>query len=105
MKALKNFFPSQKTESNIDLYCDVLLVYMLIESSLGPCDLMWELGMALDSGKREKLEGAWRSYQNLSDETKDLIQAGDADFEHSVGDEGRKAASLPAARKAAGKSA
>ena len=59
------FASAQRTEDDvlIDLYCEVLMAYMLVESALGECDLRFELGAALDSGDRERLESAWGDQQ------------------------------------------
>lgn len=77
---------TERTEDDelVDLYCEVLMAYMLVESALGECDLRFELGAALDSGEQEKLESAWSHYQNLPDEIKKKILRGDAGFEQSM---------------------
>ena len=80
------FASAKRTEDDelIDLYCEVLMAYMLVESALGECDLRFELGAALDSGELKRLEGAWSLYQNLPEEIKDQILLGDAAFEQSI---------------------
>lgn len=80
------FASAKRSEDDvlIDLYCEVLMAYMLVESALGECDLRFELGAALDSGDRERLEKAWSHYQNLPNEIKDQILRGDAGFEQSM---------------------
>lgn len=80
------FATAKRTEDDvlIDLYCEVLMAYMLVESALGECDLRIELGAALDSGERERLESAWSIYQNLPNEIKEQILRGDAGFEQSI---------------------
>lgn len=82
------FASAKRTEDDvfIDLYCEVLMAYMLVESALGECDLRFELGAALDSGKLKRLEAAWSRYQNLPQEIKDQILLGDAAFEGSMQD-------------------
>ncbi|MEE8435299.1 MAG: hypothetical protein V3S64_10975 [bacterium] len=80
------FASAKRTEDDvlIDLYCEVLMAYMLVESSLGECDLRFELGAALDSGDQKRLESAWSHYQKLPNEIKDKILRGDAGFEQSI---------------------
>ena len=68
----------------IDLYCEVLMAYMLVESALGECELRFKLGVALDSGDRKQLEGVWTHYQNLPFETRKKILLGDAEFEETI---------------------
>ena len=101
------FATAKRTEDDLltDLYCEVLLAYMLVESALGECELRFELGAALDSGDRERLEKAWSHYQNLPKEIKDKILRGDAGFEQSMleGDDQRipEAAGIKTGRKTA----
>ena len=80
------FATAERTEDDvvIDLYCEVLMAYMLVESALGECDLRFKLGAALDSGDRKQLENVWAHYQNLPYETRSKILLGDAEFEESI---------------------
>ena len=80
------FSSAERTEDDVllDLYCEVLMAYMLVESALGECDLRFELGNALDSGERKQLESAFSRYQNLPDAIKDQILRGEDRFEQSI---------------------
>ena len=104
------FASAKRTEDDvlIDLYCEVLMAYMLVESALGECDLRFELGAALDSGERKRLQSAWSLYQNLPNQIKEQILRGDAGFEQSMleGDDERipEVAGKKTGRKSWGKS-
>lgn len=90
------FATAERTENDnlIDLYCDVLMAYMLVESALGEGELRTELGAALDSGDRVRLEKAWAQYVNLPEDIRLRIDEGDANFEQSFREEAQ--ATIPA---------
>ncbi len=65
-------------EENLELFCDVLVITLLVETVLGDCPLLRELGAALDDGSRERLAAAWQRFDRLPDELRSRILDGDA---------------------------
>jgi hypothetical protein len=64
-------------DAQMDLYCDVLVRYLLVGSALGECDLQRRMGGALDSGDTEALAAALRQFEALPEDLKARILEGD----------------------------
>lgn len=64
-------------DARMDLYCDVLVRYMLVDSTIGPCELGRELGQALESGDEAMLVIALGQFESLPEELKARIMEGD----------------------------
>lgn len=90
------------SDADMALYCDVLLLYLLVDSALGPCPLERRLGEALDSRQRPRLIAARREFDALPDEQKARIREGDPTFPTLLDGAGEPAepAALPVARPA-----
>jgi hypothetical protein len=61
----------------MELYCDVLVLYLLVESTLGECALQRELGAALESGVTEDMAAALRSFREAPEELRTRILEGE----------------------------
>jgi hypothetical protein len=61
----------------MDLYCEVLVLHLLAESALGPCELSRRLGSALDSYDAERLAGELRHFAALPEELRTRVLEGD----------------------------
>lgn len=68
-------------DAHMALYCDVLTLYLLVGSSLGPCNLKRRLGRALDSGRTERLIAERKAFESLPGKLKARILEGDPTLE------------------------
>lgn len=66
-----------ESDRQMDLYCDLLVRYLLVGSALGECELHRHLGAALDSGDAERMGTALRSFESLPEELRGRIMDGD----------------------------
>jgi len=69
----------------MELYSDVLVLYLLVESTLGECALQRELGAALQSGVTEDLAAALRRFQEVPEELRLRILEGEVIAEPAGG--------------------
>ena len=63
-------------DRHMELYCDVLVLYLLVDASLGDCELQRDLSDALDSADTERLAAGLRRFHRLPDALKSTILAG-----------------------------
>ena len=66
-----------ETEHRMELYCDLLVRYLLVGSALGECELYRNLGQVLDSGDADRMATALRSFDNLPEDLRSRILEGD----------------------------
>lgn len=64
-------------DADMALYCEVLLLYLLVGSAMGPCSLERRLGQALDSRQRQRLIAERRNFQALPEDVRTHILEGD----------------------------
>lgn len=64
-------------DAHMELYCDVLVRYLLVDSALGECALAHRLEQALESGQMELLAAELRYFESLPGEMKLRILEGD----------------------------
>lgn len=63
-------------DKDMVLYWDVLVLYLLVDASLGDCELQRDLSDALDSADTERLAAGLRRFHRLPDALKSTILAG-----------------------------
>jgi hypothetical protein len=81
-------------DAHMDLYCDVLVRYLLVGSALGECELSRRLEGALDSGDSDRLAAGLRHFESLPDELKTRILEGDPTLQTMIDGPGRAADAL-----------
>lgn len=64
-------------EAHMVLYCDTLVLFLLVESTLGECNLHRELSDALDELDPLKMVACKRRFDALPAELKDRVLEGD----------------------------
>lgn len=85
----------QQRDADLELYCDVLMIFMLVETVMGDCELMRELGAALDDGSRHQLEAAWDRFYSLPEDIRARIMEGDTSMQAVPASEERQDISAP----------
>ena len=78
-------------DAHMDLYCDVLVRYLLVGSALGECELFRRMGNALDSADSDRLAAELRHFEGLPDELKSRIMEGDPTLQTMLDGPGRSA--------------
>ncbi|MDH5751117.1 MAG: hypothetical protein OEZ59_01700 [Deltaproteobacteria bacterium] len=71
----------ESLETRLNLYFDLLVVYLLVGSSLGDCELYRDMGRALASGSGPRMQGALNEFHELSSPLRRRIAKGDEAFE------------------------
>jgi hypothetical protein len=64
-------------DANTELYYDLLVLYLLVDSALGECELQRRMGAALDSGETERLAAELRHFATLPEELRSRVLDGD----------------------------
>ncbi|HKJ00249.1 MAG TPA: hypothetical protein VKB51_17380 [bacterium] len=64
-------------DAELDLYCDVVVRYLLVESALGECELQRRLGAALDSADAVRMAAVLRDFEALPEDLRTRIMDGD----------------------------
>jgi len=85
-------------DDSMERYMDVLVLYLLADSSLGDCELKRQFGAALDSGEPDQLAAVLRYFASLPDEFRARITEGDPTFD-TLQQAGHGAASDAASRQ------
>lgn len=62
-------------------YWDLLVLYLLVGSTLGDCDLYRRIGRALDDGGDARVTAELSSFESLPDDLKSLVREGDPTLE------------------------
>jgi hypothetical protein len=83
-------------EARLDLYCDVLLRFMLVGAVMGECDLYRRMGIALDGGDTPSLANAMAQFDALPEELKARVLDGDPTLSTLMEHAGRDDATPPA---------
>jgi hypothetical protein len=66
-----------QSDAETQLYFDVLVLYLLVESALGDCSLLRRIGQALESGEGERLAAELDAFEALPEEQRTRIVEGD----------------------------
>lgn len=62
-------------------YWDLLVLYLLVGSTLGDCDLYRRIGRALDDGGDARVTAELSYFERLPDDLKCLVREGDPTLE------------------------
>ncbi len=71
-----------ENDEHMELYCDALLLSMLVESSIGDCELLRDLNISLETGDEDRMADCLIRYASLPEEVKTVIQQGDTSLEN-----------------------
>ena len=66
-----------ETDPGMDIYFDLLTVYLLVDSALGRCELATRISAALDSGYDDRMADALRHFEALPEELRTRVIEGD----------------------------
>lgn len=75
-------FVDFENDNHMEIYCDVLLLSMLVESSIGECELLRDLNISLETGDEDRMADCLVRYASLPEEVKTVIQQGDTSLEN-----------------------
>jgi hypothetical protein len=66
-----------EADARMDLYFDLLTVYLLVDSALGKCELATRMSAALDSGDDTRMATELRHFEALPEELRTRVIEGD----------------------------
>jgi len=69
--------PKAEGDGHMSLYCDTLVLFLLVESTMGECNLHKELDEALESMDPLKMVACKKRFETLPQELKTRILEGD----------------------------
>lgn len=69
-------------DKHMELYCDALLLSMLVDSSIGECELLRDLNISLETGDEDLMADCLIRYASLPEEVRFVIQQGDTSLEN-----------------------
>ena len=84
-------------DDTMDVYFDLLTVYLLVESALGECELHTRIGIALDSGDNDRMAAELRNFEALPEELRSRVLEGDPTLTTMLEVPGSQPADAPAA--------
>ena len=70
----------QATDAQMNLFSDLLVVYLLVGSALGDCELYRRMGRALALNDDTRMRAALEEFEELSRPLKERIMRGDPHF-------------------------
>ena len=73
--------PAIGTDDTMKLFSDLLVVYLLVGSALGDCELYRRMGRALANNDAPRMRAALAEFNELSRPLKDRILKGDPHYQ------------------------
>jgi len=64
-------------DAEMDVYFELLTLYLLVDSALGECELSHRMSVALDSGETERMAAELRHFEAQPEDVRARIVEGD----------------------------